>query len=237
LLLHVATLPVFAAAPQTAASFQNGGTTSLGKDSLPRDWSPDSNVAWSVATPGYGQSSPIAFGDRAYVTSVSGPQKESFHLTAIRLEDGSTLWQREVKNASPQESSNYVSRAAPTPAADALGAIAFFEGGNLVAYDLEGNVRWERNLVAEYGPIAGRHGIAASVEQDDAVAYIWVERATDPYAIAVDKKSGKNLWKAPGLGVTSWASPRLVPVAGGRSFGAHYPCPEFHIIKVLQFIT
>lgn len=80
----------------------------------------------------------------------------------------------------------------------------------------EGQVRWQRNLVSEFGAIESRHGISASLEHSDDRVFVWVERSKEPYVLAVEKSSGKDLWKSAGLGVTSWASPRLVAVQSGQ---------------------
>lgn len=196
-------------------SFQNGGRLSLdaGSDAVAFELSRD--VAWSAELAGYGQSSPVVWNRQVYVTSVTGPNKETYHIAAYGLDDGQRLWEVEIENATPQENSNYVSKAAPTPAADADGLVCFFEGGNLVALSHAGETRWERNLVEDYGSIGARHGLSASVEQDAQSAYLWVERAKDPYVLSVNKQTGETNWKVPGLGATSWASPRLVPVDGG----------------------
>ena len=193
-------------------SFQNGGNLSQPEDSLQVKWSAASRIDWSVPIPGYGQSSPVVWNGQVYVTSVSGPRKDQFHVTAFDLDDGARLWKFDIANAFPRANDNYISRAAPTPVADQNGLICFFETGDLVALNHAGNVRWQRKLVEEYGPIETRHGLAASVEQDLETAYIWVERQNDPYVLAIDKSSGANHWKTPGIGATSWSSPRLVPV-------------------------
>ena len=217
----VRVLPVLAVVPALAAgvstaenwpSFQNGGRVSFPEPSV----SGELKLAWTAELSGTGQSSPVVWEGTAYVTSVSGGNKETYHVSAWRLTDGEQLWQYDLANASPQENSGYVSKAAPTPAADEHGVIAFFEGGNVVALTHGGKLRWERNLVEDYGPIDARHGLGASVEQMPGVVFVWVERQTDPYVLALDKGTGKTLWKEPGLGTTSWASPRLVPVAGGQ---------------------
>jgi outer membrane protein assembly factor BamB len=137
-------------------------------------------------------------------------------VTAYGLANGKELWSVKVTNATPEESSNYVSKAAPTPAADTDGLICLFEGGNLVALSHDGQIRWKRNLVEDYGELVARHGLSASVEQDESSVYLWLERSEDPYVLSVDKRTGKTNWKAEGVGATSWASPRLVPVPGGR---------------------
>ncbi len=205
-----------AAAERDWSSFQNGGRMSLEDQATPGDWKLAGEIAWTADLTGYGQSCPVVWGDRVYVTSVEGPQKETYLVTAYSLADGKQLWQHKTKNASPHENSNYVSRAAPTPAADASGLVCFFEGGNLLGLTHEGDVRWEMNLVEKYGDIGARHGLAASVEQDEQSAYIWVERSEEPYILSLDKQTGEMNWKVAGLGVTSWASPRLVPVDGGQ---------------------
>ena len=175
-------------------------------------WSPMSGMLWKAEITGYGQSSPVTWGGRVYVTSISGPKKEKCHITAFNLETGTQVWKHDLDAATQTESSNYISKAAPSPVVDASGIVCFFEGGNLLALDHDGQVRWERNLVREFGPIESRHGLAASLEQAGDRVFVWVERQSEPYLLAVDKRTGRDLWKVAGLGVTSWASPRLVPV-------------------------
>jgi outer membrane protein assembly factor BamB len=208
------TMTVPATAGENWSSFQNAGKVSMAADAAGLTLSEE--IAWSVSIAGYGQSSPVVWDGRVYVTSVEGPNKETYHVTAYGLRDGTELWQYDVANASPRENNNYVSKAAPTPAADADGLLCFFEGGNLVALTHDGRLRWERNLVDEYGDIGARHGLAASVEQDDDSAYVWVERPEQPYVLSVNKETGETNWKVDGVGATSWASPRLVPAGESR---------------------
>lgn len=193
-------------------SFQNGGQIRLSQEI------PGSNfeTLWTADLPGYGQSSPTSWDGQMYVTSVSGENKETLHISAISTKTGKTVWHHELPNSSPQESTNYVSKAAPTPVVDEAGLIAFFEGGNLIALTHSGEVRWQRDLVKEYGAIDSRHGLSSSPEQLGNTVFVWVERQSDPYLLAIDKNTGENLWKQPGLGVTSWASLRLVSVEGGK---------------------
>ncbi|WP_417849888.1 PQQ-binding-like beta-propeller repeat protein [Thalassoglobus sp.] len=191
-------------------SFQNGGEINFDEQEL------GFSAEWSVAITGYGQSSPLVWKDQVYITSVSGPNKEHCLVTAFNIATGKELWQYETTNATPQENNNYISKAAPSPVVDERGIICFFEGGNLFSLSHSGEIQWQRNLVEEYGPIDARHGLSASLEQRSEFAFVWVERQTDPYLLAINKKTGENLWKVPGLGVTSWASPRVIPVKGGE---------------------
>lgn len=183
---------------------------------LPMTWSPKENVQWTAEINGYGQSSPVTWGERVFITSISGPKKERCHVAAFDLNSGKKLWQHDFDAATQAENNNYISKAAPTPVVDAAGVVCFFEGGNLLALTHEGQVRWQRNLVTEFGPIESRHGLAASLEHTDDRVFVWVERSKEPYVLAVEKNSGKDIWKSAGLGVTSWASPRLVPIKSGQ---------------------
>ena len=199
-------------------SFQNGGKLGARKSSekLPVKWAADTNIKWSEPTMGYGQSSPVFDGEFLYVTSVVGDMKDQFILEAKNMANGKNMWYWTMKNSSPEKSSTYVSRAAPSPVCDQDGVIAFWEGGNLLAMSKEGDRRWELDLVKKYGPIKARHGLASSLEQDDKNVFVWVERQEDPYVVAIEKKTGKEVWKSKGLGVTSWSSPRLIPVGKGH---------------------
>ena len=150
-------------------SFQNGGQLGAKKssDRLPVTWAADKNIRWSEPTLGYGQSSPVFDGEFLYVTSVAGDMKDQFILEAKNMDNGKNMWYWTVKNSSPEKSSTYVSRAAPSPVCDQDGVIAFWEGGNLLAMSKDGDKRWELDLVKKYGPIKARHGLASSLEQDD----------------------------------------------------------------------
>ena len=99
---------------------------------------PESNIAWQTDLPGYGQSTPVVWGERVFVTSVEGPMKEACVTVCLSLEDGSELWRMEVESSDQVESNLYVSRAAPTPVVDAERVICFFETGNLICYSHDG---------------------------------------------------------------------------------------------------
>ena len=193
-------------------TFQNGGTTSVASSGLLKL----GDVLWTIDLRGYGQSSPVVWEGNVYVTTVEGAKKEQCHVAAFSLNNGSQLWESTFENPSPQENNNYVSRAAPTPVADANGIVCFFEGGIVVALDHGGKERWRRNLVEDYGGVGARHGLSSSLEQDEASVFVWVERSEEPYVARLSKADGETIWKSAGVGATSWASPRLVPVDGGQ---------------------
>ncbi len=205
-------LPADDVAPDSWSSFQNGGQCQLPTE-LAISWSAEQDtIAWQAEIEGYGQSTPVILDEQVLVTSTSGDNKEKYHLASFDLKSGERVWQQNFDNPTPEKNSTYVSRAAPTPVVDADGVYAFFEGGLLIALTKQGETRWTRNLVDEYGPVKARHGLASSLEQDASNLYVWVERSEDPYLMAVSKRDGSNVWKVAGLGATTWSTPRLVDV-------------------------
>lgn len=195
--------------------FQNGGK--LKTDSLPDSWdATGKNIAWKVSIDGYGQSSPVIFAQQAFVTFTSGPNKDKFHVAAFTLQDGAKLWQQNFNNPTPEENNSYISRAAPTPVVDSNGIYVSFEGGLVVALSADGKIRWQVNLVDKFGPIKARHGLAASLEQSTDRLFVWVEREEKPYVLALNKTDGEIVWNSPGVGSTSWSSPRVLTVSGNQ---------------------
>ncbi|WP_417746344.1 PQQ-binding-like beta-propeller repeat protein [Rosistilla oblonga] len=216
LLVSFATAIDVVAAPPSWPEFQNGGQAVAAEVNLPTHWAPDQNIAWTADIVGYGQSAPIVAHDQIVVTSTSGENKDDYHVSAYDFASGDLRWQVNLKNPSPFKNTPMVSRAAPTAIATDTGYIAFFEGGALIALSPEGKTLWQKDLVAEFGKIEARHGLSASLEQNDSLVFVWVERGEEPYILALNKTDGEVVWKAPGVGSTSWASPRLIPVGSSH---------------------
>ena len=195
------------------SSFQNGGQNGAANPIKASD-SLELIKTWEVALDGYGQSSPVVWNQVIYTTTVQGKNKEKYLVAAHDLANGKKIWSVEFKNPSPRESTVYVSKAAPTPVVDAAGIVVHFEGGLLAACSHDGKIRWQRNLIEEFGAAQSNHGLSSSLEQSSDSVFVWVERSEAPYILSVDKKTGKDNWKADGVGGTSWATPRLLTVDG-----------------------
>jgi outer membrane protein assembly factor BamB len=199
----------FAAAPAAAdwPAFRGDGTSVSQVADLPQEWSDDRGIAWQLKLDGYGQSSPVVRGDRVYVSGAMGEQKEQGIVTAVDLPTGRKLWQREVAATQKGPANDYTSRAAPTPLVDESGVYAFFESGDLAAFDHEGKPLWLRKLAAEYGELKGNHGIGGSPAQAGELLFVAVDHDGPSYLLAIEKKTGKNRWKIDRPAKVSWSSP------------------------------
>jgi outer membrane protein assembly factor BamB len=199
----------------TWPGFRGDGSSRTAARDLPLRWSPAAGVAWRAALPGYGQSSPVVWKDRVFVTAVQGRRKEKCLVLALAARTGEILWQKGFRASQPGANNPSVSRAAPTPAVDPDGVYVFFEGGDLLALTHGGAVRWRRSLVKEYGALKNHHGLAASLAQTDRAVLVLVEHSGTSYLLAVEKATGRNLWKADRKSGLSWTSP-VVTRHGGR---------------------
>ena len=187
----------------------NGSSLIAGNERLPMEWSDQANLSWNIATPGYGQSSPVIFDQTVFVTGVEGSSKETLMLSAFDLSDGRELWMHRAAPAQSIQDSDMISKAAPTPIADAAGVYAFFETGNLVALDHRGQLRWERRLTEEFGEFGGRHGIGSSLRLCQSGVMALVAHDGPSYLICVDPRTGKTVWKADRRRKVSWTTPAI----------------------------
>ncbi len=194
-------------------AFLGAGASKARVEQLPLRWSPTENVAWRATLPGHGQSSPVIWGELVFLTSVEGPQKDTFYVVCLNLSSGKELWRKAIKNSAPVANSVYVSRAAPTPVVDATRIIAQFESGDCVAYSHDGNELWARSLGKEFGPLVAEFGLGASLCQTDSLVCVLLEHDGPSCLVALDKNSGATTWKVDRTPRRSWSSPALVTVA------------------------
>ena len=116
-LLLLAALPVLRATapPDRWPAFRGTGDSISDAKALPLKWSPTENVAWTTELPGYGQSSPVVWADRVFVTSAEGEFKDTLHVLRLDLATGKEAWRKSYPNAARVKATDYVSKSAPTP--------------------------------------------------------------------------------------------------------------------------
>lgn len=193
-------------------SFRNGGISKALESNIkyPENWSPLSGIAWQKEVEGYGQSTPVIWDDRIYLSSVKGKMKEQCVLNCFDLQTGNNIWKHELNSGEKVPSNYRVARAAPTPLVDESGVYVFYESGVLLALDHLKQVLWKRDLSDEYGKFKNHHGLGSSPAQSKDFLFLNVEHSGPSYLIAIEKNTGKTKWKIDRPSGTSWTSPIVV---------------------------
>lgn len=185
----------------------NYGESHTSATNLPVTWGATENIAWTTELPGYGQSSPIVWDGKIFVTASEGQMKEILVALCIEVTTGKILWTKRFEASNPSERTDMISQAAPTPTVDAQHLYAFFESGDLFALSHQGEKRWHRSLTNEYGPFIGNHGIGSSIAQTDDAVILLIDHNGPSYLLSIRKTDGTNLWKNDREKRVSWTSP------------------------------
>ena len=205
----------------------------------PSSWSETENVRWKIEIPGFGQASPIVWGDRVFVLTAipAGPGDDSgggffsrlrrrfmgtvrsgdllrFVIVALDRRDGSVVWERTAVTEQPHEGRhNTGSWASGSAVTDGQVVCAFFGSRGLFCYDMDGNLLWDR----DFGDMRIRMGFgegASPALHGDAIVVVW-DHEGQSFITALDKRTGAERWRADRDESTSWSTPLVVEHAGG----------------------
>lgn len=167
-------------------------------------WSPKTAV-WNVKVPGSGNSSPIVWGDRIFLTTGYG-QGEKLSMLAFSRADGKQLWETFIPQNGVEYNHAKNGFASATPATDGQLIYASFGRHGLFAFDFGGKIVWQH----KFGILNNYHGPAGSpVLHDDRVfIYQDVEKsgAQSAFVGAFDKKTGKPIWMTPRAESVGWGT-------------------------------
>jgi outer membrane protein assembly factor BamB len=173
-------------------------------ENVPLRWNAES-VQWKVPLPGNGQSSPIVWDGRIFLTSALEQGRKRV-VVCLDANDGKTLWERTAWTGDPEPTHQMNGWASPTCATDGTVVIAIFGKGGLHAYSLDGQTLWSLNL----GPLAGPWGVAACPIIVGNLVIQNCDADEDPYLIAVNKLTSETVWKTKRDGPRGWSTPIVV---------------------------
>jgi outer membrane protein assembly factor BamB len=180
-------------------------------------WDGESNVAWRVAVPGRGWSSPVVADGRLYLTTAvaEGDDPRAYdapqvlRVLCLDAESGRTLWNVEVfrHDSTPIHPKN--SHASPTPIVDGRRVFVHFGTQGTASLTTDGEVVW-RNRSIGYTPVHGGGGSPALVGRS---LIFSADGASQPFVVALDRDTGEQLWRTPR------------PPADGNQFAFSTPLP------------
>jgi outer membrane protein assembly factor BamB len=219
---------------------------------LPVEWASGKNVAWKTRIPGFGWSQPIVWGGRIFVTtavtdkqprpdpndwspgdglgglsaflgSVRKPPTAEYRWMVLCLDraTGKVAWEQVARTGRPTipiHARN--SYATETPVTDGERVIAYFGMSGLYCYDLSGNLLWTKDLGTF--PLQMDWGTGSSPVLHGGRVYVQCDNDKASFLVALDAKSGDELWRADREERTNWSTPyvwknsqRIEIVCGG----------------------
>lgn len=159
-------------------------------EDYPTKWSPDS-VAWKVDLPGKGASCPIVWKKRIYLTT---PDNGVDVVLALDL-DGKQIWKTKLGSETKPKHRKLGTSSNASPVTDGTGLFVYFKSGTFAALEMNGKVRWKRNLVDEFGPqkLYWDQGSSPIIMGD--LVILPRMHAGDSWVAGFDKATGKIRWK------------------------------------------
>jgi outer membrane protein assembly factor BamB len=196
---------------------------------IPAKWDPAKNIKYKVEVPGLGHSSPIVWGNRIFLTTAvnDDPAEADWQKGFPRVDrkpdasevtwkvlcydrdSGKLLWERTAIRRKPvNQRHTKNSYASQTPATDGKYVFAFFADQGMYCYDYQGNLIWSRDL----GSFTMRNGWgtgSSPVLYKDLVIQTCDQETGKSFIVALDKKTGKPVWRTERDELSSWSTPYL----------------------------
>lgn len=173
----------------------------------PDRWSPTENVLWKQPVPGSGNSSPIIWGDRIFVTTArDGGQRLT--LLAYSRSDGSLLWEVNAPGGRSESVHQKNGHASATPSTDGQRIYVSFGARGLMAFNFSGKLVWHQDL----GAMSNYWGTAGSplLYKDRIILY--QDQNQNSFIAAFDAATGRELWRTRRNARVGWGTPAAVRV-------------------------
>ena len=214
-LLCTSTVSIAGDWPNWRGPHGNGTADGAG---YPTEWSAEKNVVWKYELRGRGASTPTVAGDSIFVTSTIDGQN-----TVIALGmDGKERWSKNLGAAVEGKPGKDGTGANPSTTTDGTCVFAYFKSGDLGCFSVAGELKWQKNLQAEYGEDTLWWDLGTSpVLTKDAVVIACMHSGPS-YVAAFSKADGSVLWKqdrdlgAPEEAAQSYATPVVVDEVSGQ---------------------
>ena len=203
----------------------------------PVKWTTEENVAWKVALPGHGKSTPIVWGDRLFVLAAVPTEegtaeelaarkvneelrtetpttKYAFLAMAFDRTTGEALWESLLTEQLPVAGNHSTTGyASYSPVADADGL--YVSLGSYGVYGVDqgtGDVLWEFDLGPQITRRGWGEGGSPAVHGDTLL--VVADQEVGSYIVALDKTTGEERWRRERPEVSTWTTPLVVEAAG-----------------------
>lgn len=210
------------------------GTGVAVKGNPPTEFGETKNLKWKTEIPGKGHATPIVWGNNIIVqTAVATTEKgdttlkgepsrmagtttnlvHEFKVIVIDRETGKIKWDKTVAREMPiEDTHNLSSWASNSPCTDGEFIYAYFGSRGLYCLDFSGNIIWKRDFGQMQKHMSFGEGESPYLYEDK--IFIQWDHEGESFLYAIDKQTGKDVWKIERDERTSWSTPFVVEVNG-----------------------
>ncbi|MEX0678492.1 MAG: PQQ-binding-like beta-propeller repeat protein [Pirellulales bacterium] len=184
---------------------------------IPAQWN-EGDYLWKAALEGKGNSSPVLWGDKIFLTSAN-PDDGTRYVLCLSAADGKLLWKRDYPSQTHQiHEQNTLASSTPTVDENRVYcAWSTPEEFTLLAIAHDGSSAWRADL----GPFVSQHGFGTSPILIGELLIITNDQDADSFLIAVDRTSGATRWKVPRRHIqeqnTCYSTPCVFTRPGGAA--------------------
>ena len=201
----------------------------------PLRWSESENLRWKVPLEGRGHSTPIIWGERIFLVTaipidkqvpppyvippgtprvnqhdavITTWEPQALVLQCLDRGTGNQLWQRTVIEVMPHQGYHWKgSFASASPITDGEHVYVYFGSFGLYCYDLDGRFVWKKDL----GPQVMEDGLGegSSPVLHGHTLVVVVDHELQSFVVAIDTRTGAEMWKVDREEVSNWSTPRI----------------------------
>ena len=208
----------------------------------PITWSETENLRWKTPIEGAGWGSPVVWRDRIFLLTAvpldkktpipdvipTGIEKmkqhrdaigswkaQRFAIVCLNRITGKLLWSRSIQEAMPHQGHHRKAGfASESPVTDSQHIYAYFGSFGLHCYDHEGQFVWKKKFKAQ--PIKYGVGEGSSPALFGNTLVIPVDTEGQSYVVAINKRTGEEIWKQDRDEESNWSTPSIFTHAGRR---------------------
>jgi outer membrane protein assembly factor BamB len=179
---------------------------------IPLQWSEKDNVKWKVPLENAGNSTPVVWGNKIFLTQAN-PGGRQRSLLCFARGDGKLLWHKDVAYADKERAYQPTWYANASPVLDAERVVVSFASAGMYCYDHSGKELWKRT---DLGKWEHTFGSGASPVLHGDLAILWCgpnDGKGRNFLLAVNKKTGATAWEQD-QDYGSWSTPLIANVNG-----------------------
>jgi outer membrane protein assembly factor BamB len=206
------------------------------KGNPPVDFGETKNLKWKREIPGKGHSTPVIWEDKIIVTTAVATQEKvaadspvqkaaspmptnsteyvhEFRIFLIDRKDGHIIWEKTVTKEKPEEGTHeFGSWASNSPCTDGKNIFAYFGSRGIYCLDFKGNIIWQKDFGQQQKHMNFGEGDSPYLYNER--LFVQWDHNGESFMAALDKNSGKEIWRSKRDEVSSWATPLAVEVNG-----------------------